>query len=342
MNKFLLLLLVMVSSPLLAQSPDRPTTFAEVNRYAQQRSVKIYGAGGLQQLEAYQSGAIVSAEGHVVTVASVVLDQDSATVVLATGERLEGTVVGVDPMMDVAVLKLESDEQELPYFDLAARPLPYEGMRVLAYSNLYNVATGDEPVSVLHGVLSVIAPLEARRGAFASRYRGDVYIVDAATNNPGAPGGMLLDASGQPLGMIGKELKSELTGAWLNYALPWELVSDSVERILNGELGQSIADDLEPLENAATLSLLGFHLVPNVVPRTPPYVDTIVPESPAAVAGLAPDDLVISIAGMRTGTRDDVEQALQQVPNNQPVRITLLRGNMLLDVELVLTTGGTP
>lgn len=339
MNKWLLTIAICswgcVCSPVHAQRAEGLDSFDEVNRYAQERSVKIYGVGGLRQLEAYQSGVLVSAEGHIATVASLVLDEDTVTVLLATGQRLEASVVGVDPILDVAVLKLETEEDDYPYFDLSAEQMPYEGMRVLAYSNLYNVATGDEPVSVLHGVLSVIAPLEARRGAFSSRYRGDVYIVDAATNNPGAPGGVLLDTSGKPLGMLGKELKSELTGSWLNFALPWDRVSQSVNRILSGDLGSAIVETDRLPENPATFAGLGFRLVPSVVVRTPPYIDSVLPGSPATSAGLMPDDLVIALAGMRTGTYIDAEKALMQVPNDQPVRLTVLRGNMLVEVELI-------
>ena len=91
---------------------------------------------------------------------------------------------------------------------------------MLAFSNLFGIATGDEPVSMLHGVVSAVAPLDARRGAFATNFRGDVYVVDAAANNPGAAGGALTDSQGRLLGMLGKELRSSLTGTWLNYALP--------------------------------------------------------------------------------------------------------------------------
>ncbi|MCO6047919.1 S1C family serine protease [Aeoliella sp. ICT_H6.2] len=339
MNKWLLALAVgsflCVTNMTHAQKAVDLVSFGDVNRYAQERSVKIYGVGGLRQLEAYQSGVLVSAEGYIATVASLVLDEDTVTVLLNNGQRLEASVVGTDPLLDVAVLKLDTEETDFPYFDLTAEQSPYEGMRVLAYSNLYNVATGDEPVSVLHGVLSVIAPLEARRGSFSSRYRGDVYIVDAATNNPGAAGGVLLDTSGQPLGMLGKELKSELTGTWLNYAMPWEQVSQSVDRILSGDLGSAIVDLDQLPENPATFAGLGFRLVPSVVARTPPYIDTVLPGSPAASAGLMPDDLIIALAGMRTGTHVDVEKALMQVPGDQPVRLTVLRGNMLVEVELV-------
>ena len=79
---------------------------------------------------------------------------------------------------------------------------------MLAFSNLFGIATGDEPVSMLHGVVSAVAPLDARRGAFTTNYRGDVYVVDAAANNPGAAGGALTDSQGRLLGMLGKELRS--------------------------------------------------------------------------------------------------------------------------------------
>jgi S1-C subfamily serine protease len=329
--------LLLLASCVLASAQDPPErgSFADVNRYAQQRSVKIYGAGGMKQLEAYQSGFLVSAEGHIATVASLVLDQDRVTVLLSTGQRLEANVVGIDPMMDIAVLKLDTDETDYPHFDLHGSPMVFEGMKVLAFSNLYNVATGDEPVSVLHGVVSVVAPLEARRGAFSTRYRGDVYIVDAATNNPGAPGGVLVDLGGQPLGMLGKELKSELTGTWLNYVLPLDKVAESVDRILSGELGSAVVAGSELPESPATFAALGIRLVPSVVQRTPPYIDAVAPGSPAASAGLMPDDLVISLGGIRTGTYRDVETALAQTPIDQPVRVTVLRGNLMVDVELV-------
>jgi S1-C subfamily serine protease len=317
-------------------------TFGEVNRYAQERTVKIYGAGGLQQLEAYQSGVLVSAEGHVATMASVVLDQDSVTVLLGNGLRLRGDVVGADPLTDVAVLKLDAEDAEFPHFDLATNATPYEGMRVLAFSNLYNVATGDEPVSVLHGVVTAIAPLEARRGAFTTRYRDEVYIVDAAINNPGAAGGVVLNMAGQPLGMIGKEVRSELTGTWLNYALPWQRVADGADRILSGDLGAPPDPTVELPERFVTFASLGFRLVPSVVPRTPPYIDVVLPNSPAASAMLEPDDLVIAIGGMRTGTRFEVEEALRRLPIEEAVRITLLRGNTLIDIELTPVVGGAP
>jgi S1-C subfamily serine protease len=324
-------------SPVWSQTSDalRPSRdFADVNREVQQRCVKIYGAGGLQQLEAYQSGFLVSAEGHIVTVASLVLDRDQATVLLSDGRRYTGSVVGTDPVAEIALLKIEVEGEELPHFDLGTKSDVVEGQRILAFSNLYNVATGDEPVSVLHGSIAALAPLEARRGAFSTRYRGEVFVLDAPTNNPGAAGGVLVDLAGSPLGMLGKEVRSELTGTWLNYALPLVRVAESVDQIRGGQLppASTLADELP--EHPATLAALGFRLVPDVLARTPPYIDEVMTNSPAAKGDLRPDDLVVAVGGIVTASCQEVMRALRRQPGDEPVTVSLLRSDRLLEVEI--------
>ena len=75
---------------------------------------------------------------------------------------------------------------------------------MLAFSNLYGVATGNEPASVLKGYVSAVTDLAARRGIFQTPYQGPVYVLDALTNNPGAAGGVLTDRRGQLAGILGK------------------------------------------------------------------------------------------------------------------------------------------
>ncbi|MDB5340893.1 MAG: htrA 2, partial [Planctomycetaceae bacterium] len=140
------------------------------------RMVKIFGAGGLQRLQGYCSGFVVSPNGHIVTIWSHVLDQGEVTVVLDSGRKLKAKVIGAEPQLDLAVLKVEADD--LPYFDLdtqigAAAP----GTRVLAFSNMFKVAAGNEPVTVLHGVIAARTKLEGRRGAFDIAFPGAVYVV---------------------------------------------------------------------------------------------------------------------------------------------------------------------
>src|SRR5436189_2463255 len=80
------------------------------------RVVKIFGAGGIRGLYAYSTGFLVSPKGHLVTVWSHVLDDQSVTVVLHDGRKFEGKILGAEPQLDLAVLKIDADD--LPYFDL--------------------------------------------------------------------------------------------------------------------------------------------------------------------------------------------------------------------------------
>src|SRR3954454_2195462 len=65
-----------------ARASDGAASFIDVAREVQPKVVKLYGAGGPRGLVAYQSGLLVSGKGHVLTVASYVLDADEVTVVL--------------------------------------------------------------------------------------------------------------------------------------------------------------------------------------------------------------------------------------------------------------------
>ena len=219
---------------------DAAQTFAPTIQSVHPKLVKIYGAGGIEGLEAYQSGFLISAQGHVLTVWSYVLDTEYVTVVLDDGRKFEAQLVGADPRIEIAVLKVEATD--LPFFDLNTAVELEPGARVLAFSNVFAVAAGDEPVSVLHGCVAARTPLTARRGAFATNYRGPAYVLDAMTNNPGAAGGALTDRQGRLAGVLGKELRNALDNTWLNYALPVAEVRSSVDAILAGNARPLSAD----------------------------------------------------------------------------------------------------
>jgi S1-C subfamily serine protease len=326
---------VFATLALLASPAVHAASLYDTIREAQQKVVKIYGAGGISGLEAYQSGILISADGNVLTVQSYVLDTDDLAVVLDDGRRLKAELLGTDPVRELAVLKLEVEEGEvLPHFDLAAAPEAEVGDRVLALSNLFNIAGGDEPVSVLQGFVTAIAPLDARRGAFETAFRGRVYLVDAAANNPGAAGGALVNWEGKLLGLLGKELRSRATGAWIHYAIPVDQFIDAVETMRSGESLDhgDLAEDapIEPLQ----LSDVGIALVPDVLPRTPPYIDAVLPKSAAARAGLKPDDLVVFVEGEATASCAAVVEALARREKFDAVRISVLRDGKLVEVSL--------
>ncbi len=305
----------------------------DVIREAQNKVVKIYGAGGLRQLEAYQTGILVSPEGHVLTVLSYVLDTNDLAVVLDDGRKYAPELVGTDPLRELALLKLPLDEETLPFFDLQKPVTAQVGDRVLALSNLYGIAGGDEPVSVLQGAITALAPLDARRGSFVSHNREQVYVVDAYSNNPGAAGGALVNWQGQLLGLLGKELKSRVTGTWLNYALPTASFTGSVENILAGRSNELEAPTQLP-EESMSAELLGIRLIPDVLPLTPPYVDSVRRNSAADLAGLRADDLVIFVAGKQVASCRALADELSYHDQREEMTVGLLRDGELLEVSL--------
>src|SRR3954451_15999794 len=161
-----------------ARATDDAASLTRIARQVQPKVVKIYGAGGIRGLEHYQSGILISAKGHVLTVSSYVLDSDEVSVVLDDGRHFTAQQVAADPLTEIAVLKFDPGSDEVPHFDLSVAATADAGARVLAFSNLFGIAAGEEPVSVLHGVISAVAPLEARRGSFTTNFHGNVYVVD--------------------------------------------------------------------------------------------------------------------------------------------------------------------
>jgi serine protease Do len=321
----------MTATPVLAAD----VSLAETVRSVAPKMVKIYGAGGIQGLEAYQSGFLISAEGHVLTTWSYVLDTDNdlVGVTLADGRKFEGKVVGHDPRLEIAVLKI--DAKDLPFFSLDQAVEAPLGSRVLAFSNLFGVATGNEMVSVQRGVVVSRTQLAARRGAFATLYNGPVYVLDAMTNNPGASGGALTDRKGRLTGLLGKELTNAQTNTWLNYAIPISEVNSAVVDILAGKVRpRSAQQEAKKPKEALTPALLGIAMVPNVLAKTPPFIDRIERSSPAEAAGLRPDDLVLFVNDRVVGSCKAFIEELTFVDRLDSVRITVQRGQELVDVVL--------
>jgi len=298
---------------------------------AARKVVKLYGAGGLRGLEAYQTGILVSANGDIVTVMSTVLDSDEIDCVLDDGRRYPARLKGVDPQREMAVLAIEAED--LPSFSLTESERVGVGTRVFALSNLFGVAVGDERVSAQHGVVAGIVPLEARRGAYEAPYRGDVYVLDCTTNNPGSPGGALVDWRGRLLGMLGKELRATASGIWLNYSLPADEIARGYEAILAGG-GPPERRDETVAAAAFDPLLLGAVLVPDLLDKTPPFIESIVPGTPAARADLRPDDLLIAVGGRSVASRAAVQQALGTLAEGDPVRLTVVRDGAIVECDL--------
>src|SRR5262249_34783346 len=156
------------------------------------------------------------------------LDTRDLRVHMADGTRYSAKVIAREPELDVALAQIDlgggrTTETE-HFFDViaaASKPVLEPGTGILAFSNQFQIATRDETMSSQRGVIAAHAKLQGRIGVFEATYRGDVYAIDAITNNPGAGGGIITTRKGEPVGLIGRELRNELTNTWINYAIPF-------------------------------------------------------------------------------------------------------------------------
>lgn len=356
-------LALLAAPPVSARAAD---PLADVCEKVNSKLVKVFGAGGFSRLNNFGTGILISPDGHVLTVASQLLDTADLVVHLSDGRRMKAEVLALEPDLDAAVLRIKVEGKkngeptglDLPYFDFAAaaaRPPAKPADWVLAFTNQFEIALRDEPLTAQRGVISALTKLSGRQGVFDFPYTGDVYVVDAVSNNPGSAGGALTDRTGELLGVVGRELKNNQTNTYLNYAVPVAAKvtvtvrvkenGKDVDKTLNLSLPEFVAKGMKgeyqqvkgerpPVGEGGWT---GIVFVPNVLARTPAYVEDVVPGSPAAKAGLRADDLVSFLDGEPVGSIAMFQELLRKRTRpGDTVRLEVRRGESLQSVELVL------
>ena len=329
------------------------------------RVVKIYGAASAG-IHGYQSGILVSPEGHILTALTSALQANPIRIVLDNGRRFDALLVGADPVMEIALLKIPG--ADLPYFETAegrrqtaeegaqsedtanplasaaVRRLPSAvcplGMPIYAISNPFNIAQGNERATVQRGAIAALTTLSARRGVFETPYKGDIIVLDITTNNPGACGGALICAdSGTLLGMLGKELRNNENHAWLNFAIPVHVWHDTVQTMLRdgGTISlfteQTVRQrEMIPEDTIRIFQDWGILFITSVSRRTPPFIDAVRPGSEAEKLNVLPDDLIVMVNGQLTPSLSAVEHWIHQIPAGEPVVLTIERSMVLHEV----------
>jgi len=337
-----------------AQSDKSFSTEAEG---VQKKMVKLFGAGGFTGLAAYGSGFVVSKDGYILTVASHLLDTKDLRVHLADGTKYSQAhdkvkLVAIEPVLDVAVIKVDHKFDEGEYFDFfkdVEKPVVEPGTGVLAFSNEFEIATRGEPMSIQRGVIAAYSKLMGHRGVNEAPYIGEVYFLDAITNNPGAAGGALTDRKGNLLGIIGKEMRNHLTATWVNYAIPIQAtakgkrgekdVTVSIKEMLDIVINHpdtpyTATNPRTP--NTGITVYTGIKLVPNILDRTPPYIEEVEPKSPAYKAGLKPDDLIVYVDGLQVISVTAFNELLATYSPNSDMVLEVQRGLKLQTIKLTL------
>jgi len=154
------------------------------------------------------------------------------------------------------------------------------------------------------------------------------------TNNPGAAGGALTNMKGELLGMLGKELRNARNNTWLNFALPAQELAPAVEAIESGQSPAVQPGNLKKVANPMVAGDLGLVLVPNVLERTPPFVDSVRPNSAAAKAGLHPDDPVLFVNNQLVQSCKDFSTELERLERDADVRLVVMRDGELTELTL--------
>lgn len=332
--------------------------FHDVVEEVNPKLVKLFGFGGFRGLTHYGTGILISEDGYILTTASQMLDTSDVTVHLYDGRRMRASLVVIEPELDAAIIKLREDNKpideplsfKLPFFDAVAaskRPSAQVGDWVIAFSNCFEIAMRDEPMSVQRGVIAAVTKMTGRRGVFDFPYTGDVYIIDAITNNPGSAGGALTDRKGQLLGIIGREIRNTQSNTWMNYAIPINAqvqVQDKDKTVtisMADFLERGIKGTYKPIQREKPISGPGgYHgiiFVPNVLERTPAYIEDVVPDSPAAKAGLRPDDLVSFVDGEPVVSIKSFKEYISRTRPGMTIRLEVRRGEALQPIELTLT-----
>jgi serine protease Do len=328
--------LLLLSPAIAAQDSDIPTA-SEVIAACQPTIVKLFGAGG-GSLDSYGTGILISSEGHVLTVWNHLISSGYLTAVTFDGRRFQVETLGTSSEVDAALLRLKSDDGEtFPFVDLKVAIDPEPGTSVLAFSNMFRVAAGNEPVTVVHGVIAAKVPLEASQGRWTFPVKSPVWLIDAITNNSGSAGGLLTDLNGRPVGLIGREIRHSTLRTWANYAVPLTTLAPIAESLRSGrktEVRPKDAAEMVTISDQELTSRFGLTLLPNVIERTPAFVDRVVLKSVADTAGFRRGDLIVLANDFVITSVTDFQQQLATYRTGTVVVITVNRDQQLLPLEI--------
>jgi serine protease Do len=263
------------------------------------------------------SGFIIDRQGFILTNFHVIEDADRITVTLADGRAMRGEIVGTDPAIDVALIKVGGGGGQLPEAPLGNSDELRVGEWVCAIGN---------PLGYVHSVTVGVVSFIGRKLFDASL---DDYIQTDAAINFGNSGGPLINARGEVIG-INAAISARATNIGfavpINQAvaiLPQLKARGSVSR---GFIGVVLTDVTPDLQRSLRLPVSRGALVQDVNDN-----------SPAARAGLKPYDVILTVDGREIWTN---EELIRDISGRQPgtaARLELLRDGHRQTAQVRLT-----
>jgi serine protease Do len=276
------------------------------------------GRGG-RSLDGGGSGVVITPDGFMLTSAHVVASASRRIrASFVDGREVDATVVGADPFSDLAVLR--SDAQDLVAAELGDAERLRVGQLVVAIGNPHGFAG-----SVTAGVVSALGRSLPTRAGSATRLVENVIQTDAALN-PGNSGGALADGLGRVVG-----INTAVAGIGLGLTVPINATTRAIVAALmrDGRFRRAylgIAGGSRPLPPRVAAQLgrgTGVEVV------------DVVDGSPAAAAGLRPEDLILDVGGMPVDGVDDLQRLMVGELIGTPVPVRVVREGALVELTLV-------
>ncbi len=254
------------------------------------------------------SGAIIDAEGHIITNCHVVNNADKVQVELADGRTFPADIVGTDSLADLAVLKI--DATDLPCAQLGDSSQLVQGDWVVAIGN----AMG-QGISATHGIVSRLDVLISVSGTTLC----GLIQTDAAIN-PGNSGGPLVNIAGEIIGITSVKL-ADVNVEGMGYAISINsaepIIADLIHQgyVSRPWLGVSLCT-IDPYVAA----------VNNFTVNEGAVIVEVVAGSPADAAGLEPNDIIVKLENREITTVNDLLLAIHDCQIGQNAEITFVRG----------------
>lgn len=266
------------------------------------------------------SGVIVSKEGHIITNHHVIAGQQEIRITLHGGKTYSATMIGEDPLLDIAVIKIDSNETFTP-LKLGDSSLVEVGQLVFAIGNPFGLGE-----TVTQGIIS------AKERSLSDNQR-DLFQTDAAIN-PGNSGGPLVNLTGEIIGInvaIFSVDKDNPSFQGVGFSIPSNEVKEALEQILErgrpirGFLGVRMRD-LDP----ATRHDLNY----DGASGSAVYV--ITPNSPAEQAGLKPGDIILNYNGEEITSTRQLISLVQRSKIDDVVKLRVWRKGEILNLEATI------
>ena len=305
----LLLCLALLVPIVEAQRSTEEETVIRVARTATPAVVSVSRRGGSG------SGVIVRADGIILTNAHVVGNARNVEVRTADGRTFTGTVLGRDPSVDTAVVRVAA--RNLPAAPLGDSDRLEVGQIAVAIGNPLGLER-----TVTRGVVSA-----TNRAPGGVDLAAGLIQTDAAIN-PGNSGGPLLDSSGRVIG-INTATYSGATG--LGFAIPINVATDVMEQILTtGRVRRAV---------------LGVD-TRDITPEVARYFDLPIAEGvvvvqlvrglPAAQAGIRVEDFIVSLDGEKIEDGGELRRLLRAKRPGDLVSVGIVRGGRRLTIDVRL------